>query len=75
MGMLLHDWNLEQKLHLIKASYDALPPGGVSICIEPVIDDARRCDAFALSMSLNMLIEFDDAFGFTGRDLKRHERN
>ena len=69
MGMILHDWNLEQKLHLIKAAYDALPPGGVFICIEPLIDDARRCDAFALSMSLNMLIEFGDAFGFTGDDL------
>jgi predicted O-methyltransferase YrrM len=68
MGMILHDWNLEQKLHLIKAAYDALPPGGAFICLEPLIDDARRCDAFALSMSLNMLIEFGDAFGFTGKD-------
>ena len=71
MGMILHDWNLEQKLHLIQAAYDALPPGGVFICIEPLIDDARRSDAFALSMSLNMLIEFGDAFGFTGRRLHR----
>ena len=38
------------------------------ICIEPLIDDARRFDAFALSMSLNMLIEFGDAFGFTAAD-------
>ena len=68
MGMILHDWNLEEKLHLIQAAYEALPPGGVFICIEPLIDDARRCDAFALSMSLNMLIEFGDAFGFTGND-------
>ncbi len=68
MGMILHDWNLEQKLHLIQAAYDALPPDGVFICIEPLIDDERRSQSFALSMSLNMLIEFGDAFGFTGRD-------
>jgi hypothetical protein len=68
MGMILHDWNMEQKLHLIKTVYDALPPGGAFICIEPLIDNARRTDAFALSMSLNMLIEFGDAFGFTGDD-------
>jgi hypothetical protein len=68
MGMILHDWNLEQKVQLIQAAYDALPPGGAFICIEPLIDDARRSDAFALSMSLNMLIEFGDAFGFTGTD-------
>ncbi len=68
MGMILHDWNLDQKLHLIRAAYDALPPGGAFICVEPLIDDARRSDAFALSMSLNMLIEFGDAFGFTAND-------
>ena len=68
MGMILHDWNLEQKMHLIQAAYDALPPGGAFICLEPLIDDERRSDAFALSMSLNMLIEFGDAFGFTGHD-------
>src|SRR5262249_42381421 len=28
MGMILHDWNLEKKMHLIRAAYDALPPGG-----------------------------------------------
>src|SRR5439155_27141541 len=28
MGMILHDWNLEKKLHLIRAPYDALPAGG-----------------------------------------------
>ena len=68
MGMILHDWNLEQKMHLIQAAYEALPLDGVFICIEPLIDDARRSEAFALSMSLNMLIEFGDAFGFTGKD-------
>src|SRR5262245_4987927 len=25
MGMILHDWNLEKKMHLIRAAYDALP--------------------------------------------------
>ena len=69
MGMILHDWNLDQKMHLIQAAYDALPPGGTFIAIEPLIDDARRVDAFSLLMSLNMLVEFGDAFGFTGEDL------
>ena len=32
------------------------------------IDDARRENAFGLMMSLNMLIEFGDAFDFTGAD-------
>ena len=68
MGMILHDWNLEKKLHLIRVAYDALPAGGALVAIEHLIDDARRENAFGLMMSLNMLIEFGDAFDFTGAD-------
>jgi predicted O-methyltransferase YrrM len=68
MGLILHDWNLERKMELIKAAYDALPEGGAFIAIENIIDDARRENAFGLLMSLNMLIEFGDAFDFTGGD-------
>ena len=68
MGNILHDWNAEQKLMLIRKAYEALPEGGALIAIENVIDDARRENAFGLMMSLNMLIEFGDAFDFTGAD-------
>jgi hypothetical protein len=68
MGLILHDWNLEGKMHLIKSAYDALPEGGAFIVIENIIDDARRENAFGLLMSLNMLIEFGDAFDYTGLD-------
>ncbi len=67
-GLILHDWNLEKKQHLIRLAYAALPPGGAFIAIENLIDDARRENAFGLMMSLNMLIEFGDAFDFTGAD-------
>lgn len=68
MGLILHDWNLDRKLHLIGSAYDALPDGGALIVIENLIDDARRENAFGLLMSLNMLIEFGDAFDYTGAD-------
>jgi hypothetical protein len=68
MGLILHDWNLERKMHLIRSAYEALPEGGAFIVIENLIDDARRENAFGLMMSLNMLIEFGDAFDFTGSD-------
>jgi len=68
MGMILHDWNLEKKQHLVRLAYEALPPGGALIAIENLIDDARRQNTFGLLMSLNMLIEFGDAFDFTGAD-------
>jgi O-methyltransferase domain/Dimerisation domain len=68
MGQVLHDWNLEKKMHLVRAAYEALPAGGAFIVVENFIDDARRENAFALMMSLNMLIEFGDAFDFTVAD-------
>jgi SAM-dependent methyltransferase len=68
MGLILHDWNLDRKMQLIRSVYDALPEGGAFIVIENIIDDARRENAFGLMMSLNMLIEFGDAFDFTGSD-------
>jgi predicted O-methyltransferase YrrM len=71
MGMILHDWNLEKKMHLIRSAYDALPPGGALIAIEALIDDARRENLFGLLMSLNMLIEFGDAFDYSGADFRK----
>ncbi len=68
MGMILHDWNLEHKKMLIAKAYRALPEGGAFVAIENVIDDARRENSFGLLMSLNMLVEFGDAFDFTGAD-------
>jgi len=56
------------------AAYSALEralPGGALVAIEALIDDARRENAFGLLMSLNMLIEFGDAFDYSGADFRR----
>jgi hypothetical protein len=71
MGMILHDWNLEKKMRLIRAAYEALPPGGAFVVIEALIDDQRRENVFGLLMSLNMLIEFGDAFDYSGADFQK----
>jgi hypothetical protein len=71
MGMILHDWNLEKKMHLIRSAYEALPAGGALVAIEALIDDARRENIQGLLMSLNMLIEFGDAFDYTGADFRQ----
>jgi precorrin-6B methylase 2 len=68
MGHILHDWDMEQKVMLLKKCYDALPPGGALIVHEALIDDDRRHNAFGLLMSLNMLIETPGGFDFTGAD-------
>src|SRR5207249_11339147 len=71
MGMILHDWNLEKKKHLIRAASEALPSGGALVAIEALIDDERRENVFGLLMSLNMLIEFGDAFDYSGADFRQ----
>ena len=69
--MILHDWNLEKKLQLIQVQL-SMPcqPGGALMAIENIIDDGRRENVFGLLMSLNthLLIEFGEAFDFSGAD-------
>lgn len=66
MGHILHDWNLDEKKMLLRKVHAALPPDGVVIVYDSIIDDARRENAFGLLMSLNMLIETRGGFDYTG---------
>ena len=68
MGHILHDWDLEQKRALVAKAYDALPEGGALIVYDSIIDDDRSQNAFGLMMSLNMLIETEGGFDYTGAD-------
>lgn len=70
MGHILHDWNLEEKMMLLRKAHEALTPGGGLIVHEALIDDARARNAFGLLMSLNMLIETHGGFDFTGADCR-----
>ncbi len=71
MGHILHDWDLDEKLMLLRKAYQALPSGGALIVHEALIDDARKTNVFGLLMSLNMLIETHGGFDFTGADCTR----
>src|SRR5574341_1402195 len=75
MGHILHDWNLEEKMMLLRKAYDALPAGGALIIHEALIDDERKRNALGLLMSLNMLIETHGGFDFTGKDCTEGMRN
>ena len=68
MGHILHDWNLDEKKMLIRKAYEALTPGGAFIAYDAIIDDDRSQNAFGLMMSLNMLIESQGGFDYTGAD-------
>jgi SAM-dependent methyltransferase len=71
MGHILHDWNLEEKMMLLRKAYEALPTKGALIVHEALIDDDRKSNAFGLLMSLNMLIETHGGFDFTGADCRK----
>jgi hypothetical protein len=68
MGHILHDWSRDEKTVLLRKAYDALPAGGALIVYESIIDDDRSKNAFGLLMSLNMLIETQAGFDYTGAD-------
>jgi hypothetical protein len=68
MGLILHEVNVATKRLLIRKAFEALPAGGCLIVVDHLIDDDRRSHSFGLLMSLNMLIEFGDAFDYSGAD-------
>tara|TARA_R110002124_G_scaffold154372_2_gene321378 strand:- start:3985 stop:5022 length:1038 start_codon:yes stop_codon:yes gene_type:complete len=68
MGNILHDWGIKDKLLLIEKAFKALPKGGALVVIENIIDDERKQNVFSLLMSLNMLIETEEGFDFSGKD-------
>ena len=71
MGNILHDWDEETKIMLMKKAYDALPSGGAFVAIEGIIDDERNKNVFGMMMSLNMLIETGKGFDYTFADFNK----
>lgn len=67
-GHILHDWNLEEKRHLIRQAWDALPAGGAILIYEAMIDDGREHNVHGLLMSLAMLIETRGGFDYSAAD-------
>jgi 2-polyprenyl-3-methyl-5-hydroxy-6-metoxy-1,4-benzoquinol methylase len=68
MGNILHDWDEERKIALLKKAYAALNTGGAFVAIESIIDEDRKENTFGLLMSLNMLIETGKGFDYTFTD-------
>ena len=68
MGMILHDWDLNEKRILLKKAHETLPNGGALIVYEHLIDDERRKNIAGLLISLTMLIETQGGFDYTGAD-------
>jgi SAM-dependent methyltransferase len=70
LGRVLHNWDLPTKAMLLRKAYDALPPNGVLIVYERLMDGEGRANAASLLSSLNMLLMSAGGFDFTGADCK-----
>jgi O-methyltransferase domain/Dimerisation domain len=68
LGHLLHDWDLEGKRALLAKVHAALPAGGALLVYDTLIDDGRCQNAFALLMSLNMLLQTPGGSEYTARE-------
>ncbi|SEO10669.1 methyltransferase [Mucilaginibacter sp. OK283] len=71
MGNILHDWDEENKISLMRKAYNAIPAGGAFVAIEGIIDDERKQNVFGMMMSLNMLIETGTGFDYTFADFNK----
>jgi ketosteroid isomerase-like protein/SAM-dependent methyltransferase len=70
LGHVLHDWDLDTKRVLLRAARAALPPGGLVVVYDTLIDDDRRHRTEALLMSLHMLLESPGGFDYTESDCR-----
>lgn len=67
---VLHDWNREQCLVLLRRSFDHLPPGGMVIINEWLLRDDRSGPLLSALMSLDMLIETHGGENLTGAQIQ-----
>jgi len=56
LAWVLHDWNDEHCLQILRHCYDALPSGGTLLITESVLDENRSGTPFGVLMSLHMLV-------------------
>lgn len=71
MGNVMHDWDEEKKLFLMRKAFASLPSNGAFVAIESIIDDDRKENTFGLMMSLNMLIETGKGYDYSFSDFKK----
>ncbi|MEV6806295.1 methyltransferase [Streptomyces sp. NPDC051132] len=55
LSMILHDWDEPRNRRLLAACHRALPPGGLIVISELLVDDDRTGPLDAALMSMNML--------------------
>jgi len=66
-GHVLHDWDDEKRIALLRKAYDTLPSGGCAMAYDAMIDEDRR-DATNLLMSISMQLITPGGSEYTASD-------
>jgi 8-O-methyltransferase len=69
-GHVLHDWDEETRVHLIRRAFDAVKPGGVVLIYDELLDDDRKGPTRSLLMSLNMKLVRAGGSEYTGEQCR-----
>jgi ubiquinone/menaquinone biosynthesis C-methylase UbiE len=59
LSYILHNWNDDKCQEILKGCYDALPPGGMLVISEKVLNNDHSGDWWAVMMNLQMLVAFE----------------
>ena len=71
LGHVLHDWDREQRGHLIAKAYRAVNPGGALIVYDRMLDDEPR-HVENLVISLDMLLVTDGGSEYPASEVVEH---
>lgn len=56
LGWILHDWDDERCVLILKKCFDVLPAGGTLLILEKLLDENKTGPVWSALMSLNMLV-------------------
>ncbi|WFE66049.1 methyltransferase [Micromonospora sp. WMMD714] len=68
LSMILHDWDEPTNRGLLARCHAALPPGGVIVISELLLNDERTGPAEAALMGMNMLVETEGGKNYSGAE-------
>ncbi|MEV0941053.1 methyltransferase [Micromonospora wenchangensis] len=71
LSMILHDWDEPTNRALLARCHAALPPGGVIVISELLLNDERTGPPEAALMGMNMLVETEGGKNYSGAEYRR----
>ncbi|MFY1682831.1 methyltransferase [Micromonospora sp. WMMD730] len=71
LSMILHDWDEPTNRALLARCHAALPPGGVVVVSELLLNDERTGPPEAALMGMNMLVETEGGKNYSGAEYRR----